>query len=156
MASSSGPLNEELQCFICLDLFTDPVTTPCGHSFCRTCLNKFWTETQTCFCPLCKETLISRPDLKINTSMYGGMGEGEVRMIQTALVREWAQNATSSEGDKPTPAPPNGISTEGNNPTSRSTPPNSIPKEKKTTPASPNANSAEGPSQYAIQGARKP
>ncbi|XP_067303243.1 E3 ubiquitin-protein ligase TRIM39-like [Pseudorasbora parva] len=68
MASSSGPaLNEELQCSICLEVFTDPVTTPCGHNFCRSCLSKCWTDTQTCFCPLCKETFSKRPDLKINT-----------------------------------------------------------------------------------------
>ncbi|XP_048023642.1 zinc-binding protein A33-like [Megalobrama amblycephala] len=69
MASSSGPLNEELQCSICLDVFTDPVTTPCGHNFCRTCLSKCWTNTQTCFCPFCKETFSRRPDLKINTTL---------------------------------------------------------------------------------------
>ncbi|XP_042569810.1 E3 ubiquitin-protein ligase TRIM39-like [Cyprinus carpio] len=69
MASSSGPLNEELQCSICLDVLTDPVTTPCGHNFCRTCLNKCWTNIQTCFCPLCKENFSRRPDLKINTAL---------------------------------------------------------------------------------------
>ncbi|XP_073679394.1 E3 ubiquitin-protein ligase TRIM39-like [Garra rufa] len=69
MASSSGPLNEELQCSICLDVFTDPVTTPCGHNFCRTCLNQCWTNTQTCFCPLCKEQFSKKTDLKINTTL---------------------------------------------------------------------------------------
>uniref|UniRef100_A0A673GST5 Uncharacterized protein n=1 Tax=Sinocyclocheilus rhinocerous TaxID=307959 RepID=A0A673GST5_9TELE len=69
MASSSGPLNEELQCSICLDVFTDPVTTPCGHNFCKTCLNKCWTITHTCFCPLCKETFSRRPAIKINTTL---------------------------------------------------------------------------------------
>ncbi|XP_067301578.1 E3 ubiquitin-protein ligase TRIM39-like [Pseudorasbora parva] len=70
MASSSGPaLNEELQCSICLELFTDPVTTPCGHNFCRSCLSKCWTDTQTCFCPLCKDKFSRRPDLKINTTL---------------------------------------------------------------------------------------
>ncbi|XP_048033466.1 E3 ubiquitin-protein ligase TRIM39-like [Megalobrama amblycephala] len=69
MASSSGPLNEELQCSICLEVFTDPVTTSCGHNFCRTCLSKSWTNTQTCFCPFCKETFSRRPDLKINTTL---------------------------------------------------------------------------------------
>ncbi|XP_048034573.1 E3 ubiquitin-protein ligase TRIM39-like isoform X2 [Megalobrama amblycephala] len=70
MASSSGSvLNQELQCSICLDVFTDPVTTPCGHNFCRTCLSKCWTNTQTCFCPICKETFSRRPDLKINTTL---------------------------------------------------------------------------------------
>ncbi|CAM4638863.1 unnamed protein product [Leuciscus chuanchicus] len=69
MSSSSGPLTEELQCSICLDLFTDPVTTPCGHNFCKTCLNKCWDNSQTCNCPYCKETFKQRPDLKINTTL---------------------------------------------------------------------------------------
>ncbi|XP_043086057.1 uncharacterized protein LOC122332742 isoform X3 [Puntigrus tetrazona] len=56
MASSSGPLNEELLCSICLDVSTDLIAAPCGHNFCRTCLNKFWTNTQTFYCPSCKET----------------------------------------------------------------------------------------------------
>ncbi|KAL0157537.1 hypothetical protein M9458_045613, partial [Cirrhinus mrigala] len=85
MASSSGPLNEELQCSICLDVFTDPVTTPCGHNFCRTCLNKCWTNTQTYCCPSCKEQFSRRPDLKINTTTLKG-----------------GKNASSTEGDKPT------------------------------------------------------
>ncbi|KAK7139510.1 hypothetical protein R3I93_016598 [Phoxinus phoxinus] len=67
--SSSGPLTEELQCSICLDVFTDPVTTPCGHNFCKTCLNKCWDNSQTCNCPYCKETFKHRPDLKINTTL---------------------------------------------------------------------------------------
>uniref|UniRef100_A0A673IIB6 E3 ubiquitin-protein ligase TRIM39-like n=1 Tax=Sinocyclocheilus rhinocerous TaxID=307959 RepID=A0A673IIB6_9TELE len=86
MASSSGPLNEELQCSICLDVFTDPVTTPCGHNFCRTCLNKCWTNTQTCFCPSCKETFSRRPDLEINTtsevpSQYEKLNLGESEVL---------------------------------------------------------------------------
>ncbi|XP_048059537.1 E3 ubiquitin-protein ligase TRIM39-like isoform X3 [Megalobrama amblycephala] len=69
MSSSSGPLTEELQCSICLDVFTDPVTTSCGHNFCKTCLNKCWDNSQTCNCPYCKETFKIRPDLKINTTL---------------------------------------------------------------------------------------
>ncbi|XP_048034545.1 E3 ubiquitin-protein ligase TRIM39-like isoform X1 [Megalobrama amblycephala] len=70
MASSSGPaLNEELQCSICLVVFTDPVTTPCGHNFCSTCLSKCWTNTQTCFCPFCKEEFSKRLNLKINSTL---------------------------------------------------------------------------------------
>ncbi|XP_067228362.1 E3 ubiquitin-protein ligase TRIM39-like [Chanodichthys erythropterus] len=70
MASSSGPaLNEELQCSICLEVFTDPVTTPCGHNFCRTCLSKCWTNKKIGFCPICKERVVRRPDLKINKTL---------------------------------------------------------------------------------------
>ncbi|XP_056093391.1 E3 ubiquitin/ISG15 ligase TRIM25-like isoform X3 [Rhinichthys klamathensis goyatoka] len=70
MASSSGPsLNEELQCSICMEVFTDPVTTACGHNFCQTCLSKSWPNSRTCFCPLCKEKFSRRPKLKINTTL---------------------------------------------------------------------------------------
>ncbi len=69
MSTSSGPLTEELQCSICLNVFTDPVSTPCGHNFCKTCLNKCWDNCQTCSCPYCKETFSQSPDLKINTTL---------------------------------------------------------------------------------------
>uniref|UniRef100_A0A672NSI4 Uncharacterized protein n=1 Tax=Sinocyclocheilus grahami TaxID=75366 RepID=A0A672NSI4_SINGR len=69
MSSSSDPLSEELQCSICLDVFTEPVSTACGHSFCKTCLDKHWDNSQTCSCPYCKETFNQRPDLKINTTL---------------------------------------------------------------------------------------
>uniref|UniRef100_A0A672T5K1 E3 ubiquitin-protein ligase TRIM39-like n=1 Tax=Sinocyclocheilus grahami TaxID=75366 RepID=A0A672T5K1_SINGR len=69
MASSSGPLTEELQCSVCLDVFTNPVTTPCGHNFCKSCLNQCWDKSEDCSCPFCKETFSKRPDLKINTAL---------------------------------------------------------------------------------------
>ncbi|XP_058627388.1 E3 ubiquitin-protein ligase TRIM39-like [Onychostoma macrolepis] len=69
LTSSSGPLSEELQCPVCLDLFTNPVTIPCGHSFCKSCLNQCWDKSEDCYCPLCKEKFSKRPDLKINTAL---------------------------------------------------------------------------------------
>ncbi|XP_059417006.1 E3 ubiquitin-protein ligase TRIM39-like isoform X3 [Carassius carassius] len=69
MSSSSGSLTEELHCSKCLDVFTDPVGTPCGHNFCKTCLNEHWDNSQICSCPYCKETFKQRPDLKINTTL---------------------------------------------------------------------------------------
>ncbi|XP_073779681.1 E3 ubiquitin-protein ligase TRIM39-like [Danio rerio] len=62
-------LSEELQCSICLDAFTDPVSTPCGHNFCKSCLNQCWNNSQTYNCPLCKETFNKKPELKINTTL---------------------------------------------------------------------------------------
>ncbi|XP_006882327.1 PREDICTED: probable E3 ubiquitin-protein ligase TRIML1 [Elephantulus edwardii] len=51
-------LREELTCFICLDYFTSPVTTECGHSFCLVCLLKNWEEHNTPLsCPECWRTL---------------------------------------------------------------------------------------------------
>ncbi|KAM6221020.1 putative E3 ubiquitin-protein ligase TRIML1 [Rhynchocyon petersi] len=53
-------LREELTCFICLDYFTNPVTTECGHSFCLVCLLRSWEEHNTPLsCPECWRTLES-------------------------------------------------------------------------------------------------
>ncbi|XP_061606053.1 E3 ubiquitin/ISG15 ligase TRIM25 isoform X2 [Phyllopteryx taeniolatus] len=57
---------QELTCSICLDLFTDPVSTPCGHNFCQACIGGYWASTPTCTCPLCKHAFDERPQLSIN------------------------------------------------------------------------------------------
>ena len=33
-------IEEDLTCSICLDLLYQPVTTNCGHTFCKECLNE--------------------------------------------------------------------------------------------------------------------
>lgn len=38
MAEAAAPelfSEQELTCSICLDLFDEPVSTPCGHNFCQ-------------------------------------------------------------------------------------------------------------------------
>ncbi|XP_027034172.2 E3 ubiquitin-protein ligase TRIM39-like [Tachysurus fulvidraco] len=67
--SSSLLSKEQLLCSICLDVFTDPVTTPCGHNFCKSCLTQCWDKSQHCLCPVCKEKFTKRPELKINTTL---------------------------------------------------------------------------------------
>lgn len=61
-------LTEECQCPVCLDVLNDPVTTPCGHNFCKTCLKECWDNSPN-KCPYCKETFNKRPDLKSNTAL---------------------------------------------------------------------------------------
>nr|XP_055032162.1 E3 ubiquitin-protein ligase TRIM39-like [Misgurnus anguillicaudatus] len=69
LSSSSVCLSEELQCCVCLDVFSDPVSTPCGHNFCRICLIECWDNSQIYSCPYCKETFSKRPELNINTAL---------------------------------------------------------------------------------------
>ncbi|XP_049337941.1 E3 ubiquitin-protein ligase TRIM39-like [Astyanax mexicanus] len=72
MASSSSLLSEDqLQCSICLDVFTDPVSTACGHNFCMVCLRKCWNSSSHCQCPVCKREFPQRPELSINTFISG-------------------------------------------------------------------------------------
>uniref|UniRef100_A0A8C6SCS6 Uncharacterized protein n=1 Tax=Neogobius melanostomus TaxID=47308 RepID=A0A8C6SCS6_9GOBI len=41
---------EELTCPVCLSIFTEPLTLPCGHSFCRGCI----TSVPEAKCPQCR------------------------------------------------------------------------------------------------------
>ncbi|XP_029292186.1 LON peptidase N-terminal domain and RING finger protein 1 isoform X3 [Cottoperca gobio] len=45
----------DLECSLCMRLFYDPVTTPCGHTFCKNCVERCLDHTPQC--PLCKESL---------------------------------------------------------------------------------------------------
>ncbi|CAL1604780.1 unnamed protein product [Knipowitschia caucasica] len=68
MAAVSFTLCEEqFLCSICLEVFTDPVTTSCGHSFCCICINRHWDCSVRCSCPVCKHDFRPKPQLKVNT-----------------------------------------------------------------------------------------
>ncbi|XP_043960884.1 E3 ubiquitin-protein ligase TRIM21-like [Gambusia affinis] len=58
---------DQFLCSVCLDVFTDPVSTPCGHNFCKTCITQVWDENVPYKCPLCNEHFASRPQLRVNT-----------------------------------------------------------------------------------------
>jgi len=69
MASSSymKDSRNELTCAVCLQLFEEPITLPCGHSFCLNCLENYWDsreEPASCFCPNCREVFLQKPKLK--------------------------------------------------------------------------------------------
>ncbi|KAK0141441.1 Tripartite motif-containing protein 47 [Merluccius polli] len=68
MASAITSWSEDnFSCSVCLDVFNRPVTTPCGHNFCRTCITTFWDDKVRYKCPICKELFHTRPDLRVNT-----------------------------------------------------------------------------------------
>ncbi|XP_004685273.1 PREDICTED: putative tripartite motif-containing protein 75 [Condylura cristata] len=48
-------LQAEVRCPVCLDFLTDPVTIPCGHNFCRSCIQQCWKDLPGRFpCPVCR------------------------------------------------------------------------------------------------------
>ncbi|XP_043964076.1 E3 ubiquitin-protein ligase TRIM39-like [Gambusia affinis] len=68
MASACSILYEEqVLCSICLGEFNEPVSTPCGHNFCKGCITQYWKSQDNAQCPLCKRRLGNKPKLKVNT-----------------------------------------------------------------------------------------
>lgn len=73
---------ESFQCSICLEVFVEPVSTPCGHSFCKACLQGYWDHSKKFQCPMCKKSYTRRPELSINrvlaeiSSQFQGLDVG--------------------------------------------------------------------------------
>ncbi|XP_041728592.2 LON peptidase N-terminal domain and RING finger protein 2-like isoform X1 [Coregonus clupeaformis] len=45
----------DMECSVCMRLFYEPVTPPCGHTFCMNCLERCLDHNPKC--PLCKENI---------------------------------------------------------------------------------------------------
>ncbi|XP_068612626.1 E3 ubiquitin/ISG15 ligase TRIM25 [Brachionichthys hirsutus] len=63
---------EQFNCPVCLDLPNDPVTIPCGHSYCMGCIKDYWSKDDpkgTYSCPQCRQTFCPKPSLSRNTML---------------------------------------------------------------------------------------
>ncbi|XP_030019500.1 E3 ubiquitin-protein ligase TRIM39-like [Sphaeramia orbicularis] len=92
MASSSGLFSpDHFLCSICLGVFVQPVSTPCGHNFCLSCIASYWdTTVHQCCCPICKHRFHHRPDLKVNT-FISGLAE-QLTLLQVTDVPTWSSD----------------------------------------------------------------
>jgi len=73
-----GRTRQMVECAICLALLCEPITTPCGHSFCRPCLVSTLRKNKK-KCPSCR-----------CVCEVGGRGRVSLRgWSQSACVSRW-------------------------------------------------------------------
>ena len=63
-ATAAKRESDHFECSICVGLLDNPVTTPCGHNFCKHCLST-WLATKP-QCPLCKAAVPAALPLAVN------------------------------------------------------------------------------------------
>lgn len=90
-----GSSQSSLKCSICLDVLTDPLSTPCGHNFCKVCLSTYWDGSVVIRCPLCQQVFSKRPELKINVLLRDLLRSSQ---SSTEGTRETASRSSPTQG----------------------------------------------------------
>ncbi|XP_047040604.1 uncharacterized protein LOC124644955 isoform X1 [Helicoverpa zea] len=76
----------DMECIVCCEKFRQPVTTPCGHMFCRACLDRCFNYKKRC--PLCRRSLKTFSLVATPTTSF----------VEGALKSKTAADAQSSSG----------------------------------------------------------
>ncbi|XP_068584646.1 E3 ubiquitin-protein ligase TRIM39-like [Cebidichthys violaceus] len=101
MSAASCLLTEDqFLCSICLDVFTDPVTTSCGHNFCKACITQHWNVNVPYQCPNCNKLFYTRPELQVNTYI----SEMAAQFRQSAQQKA-SSSSSEQQADKPGEVP---------------------------------------------------
>ncbi|XP_074495051.1 nuclear factor 7, brain-like [Sebastes fasciatus] len=68
MAEKTALLESYLNCHVCSETFRNPVSLSCNHSFCSSCLKKFWEQAEDKNCPICKRKS-SKDNTQVNFAL---------------------------------------------------------------------------------------
>uniref|UniRef100_A0A8C4SUV5 FinTRIM family, member 25 n=1 Tax=Erpetoichthys calabaricus TaxID=27687 RepID=A0A8C4SUV5_ERPCA len=57
---------DRFKCSVCLDILKEPVSIPCGHNYCKQCIEDYWDTAEVFCCPQCRQAFFPRPVLQKN------------------------------------------------------------------------------------------
>ncbi|XP_056148743.1 E3 ubiquitin/ISG15 ligase TRIM25-like isoform X2 [Lampris incognitus] len=80
---------DQFNCSVCLDVLKDPVTIPCGHTYCSECIRRYWDQDEyigVYACPQCRQTFSPRPLLGKNTMLADVVEKFKTTSLQMAAV----------------------------------------------------------------------
>ncbi|XP_067467128.1 protein NLRC3-like isoform X3 [Thunnus thynnus] len=70
-------------CSLCQDVLKDPVSTSCGHWFCRQCITSYWDQSASSgdsSCPQCAEGSRTRPGLQTDSQTSTVLDEHKISL----------------------------------------------------------------------------
>lgn len=87
---------DQFSCSVCLEVLRDPVTIPCGHSYCLECIEDYWNgdkQKNQYSCPQCRQVFNPRPLLSRNTVL----GEVVEKFLQSGRQAKQQPAARAKE-----------------------------------------------------------
>uniref|UniRef100_A0A7N8WW52 RING-type E3 ubiquitin transferase n=1 Tax=Mastacembelus armatus TaxID=205130 RepID=A0A7N8WW52_9TELE len=94
---NGGPLSlDDCCCPVCLEIFMEPVTLPCTHTFCKSCFLESVDKATLC-CPMCRKRVStwarqnSRNNTLVNQQLW--------RQIQTCFPQQCQRRLAGQEAE---------------------------------------------------------
>ncbi|XP_005748440.1 E3 ubiquitin-protein ligase TRIM39-like [Pundamilia nyererei] len=102
MSAASCLLSEDrFLCSICQDVFTDPVSTPCGHNFCKNCISQHWDISERFECPMCKKVFYTKTELHINSFISEMVSQFRLETQQKSTSSSSSEQQAAKPGEVP-------------------------------------------------------
>eukprot|EP00903_Cladosiphon_okamuranus_P006847 g6669.t1 len=89
-AAQDSTIPSEFECILCLRLYHEPVSLPCGHTYCRGCLKRALANKSQC--PMCR------------AACHGGAGDcgtnlAVISIIKSQFPRQYEERQKEAEQD---------------------------------------------------------